>query len=59
MSAADFLAIVGGKGDYGSRGANIEDDDTVGESEGAIVAFAVKDNEGRRHWLQHANDASG
>ena len=43
MSAADFLAIVGGKGDYG------EDNEMEGDIhalEGAIVAFAVSDNEG-------------
>ena len=43
MSAADFLAIVGGKGDYGEADGT---DGNIGADEGAIVAFAVSDNMG-------------
>ena len=46
MSAADFLAIVGGKGDYGEADADEGEADAVASDEGAIVAFAVKDNKG-------------
>ncbi len=44
MSEAEFLAIVGGEDDYGTE-----------EDEGAIVAFAVKDNKG----VALASDAFG
>ena len=42
MTAADFLAIVGGNRDYGAGTPN----DSFAKGDGAIVAFAVKDNKG-------------
>ena len=41
MSAADFLAIVGGDDDYGAD----DDNDTVDDTDGAIIAIGVGDNE--------------
>ena len=41
MSAADFLAIVGGDSDYGADDEN----DTVEDTDGAIIAIGVGDNE--------------
>ena len=43
VSKADFLATVGGTNDYGVAGS---DETAVEDNEGAIVAFAVKDNKG-------------
>lgn len=42
ISEADFLEIVGGDADYGQD----DDNDTVDATDGAIVAFAVKDDKG-------------
>ena len=44
MSRADFLAIVGGKGDYGASAAF--DGTATDAGEGAFIAFAVKDDKG-------------
>ena len=41
MSSADFLAIVGGDDDYGAD----DDNDTVDDTDGAIMAIRVGDSE--------------
>ena len=43
MSAADFLAIVGGDGDYGADDET--PNDVVDDTDGAIIAIGVGDNE--------------
>ena len=46
LSKADFLAIVGGKGDYGVAEDGTADTTVDAENEGAIYAFGVQDNKG-------------